>query len=544
MIEGVIFDFDDTIYNYNICNNNSLDKVFNYINNKFNIDYIMIKNNYDIINKCIKISNNYSNKFNKDIYFKQLLEKLYLPLIYLENIITIYNEEFINSIELSTNIIKFIEYLKLNNIKIGLLSNNNFRQQYNKLNKLKLLDYFDYIQTSDEIGYEKPNLLCFLNLINRMKINNEKILMIGDDYNNDIIPALQLNLIPFLFKNNNDNINYINNYFEFGNFNILQKFIEEYIKSENEIIYLSKLFGQSELNIQGQGGNISVKFNSNKLILIKSSGAILGNIDNNNGFCISDNVKCNMLLENNDNNLTKIFGSGKPSMETFFHCFMKKYTIHIHFTLSNIFLTTNKINILNNLDINYKIIDYYPPGIILANEIKKEYNTDIDIYFLKNHGLIITSNNIIDIEYIYIKIFNYFNKLLDYKYLDELDTFNINKYIYYKFYKTYVCRKYDINNINKIINIKYCFPDLAVYIQNIKLIDNLSDINNFDVIPDIIIFNNNVYVIANNLIKFYCINETLNKYNELCNNYDNLIILDNNFIKNMDQEKYRKNIII
>ena len=46
------------------------------------------------------------------------------------------------------------------------------------------------------------------------------------------------------------------------------------------LIYLSKLFGQSVLNIQGQGGNISVKTHNDELILIKSSGKILANMDN------------------------------------------------------------------------------------------------------------------------------------------------------------------------------------------------------------------------------------------------------------------------
>ena len=101
-----------------------------------------------------------------------------------------------------------------------------------------------------------------------------------------------------------------------------------------------KYFGQSELNVQGQGGNISVK--SNNLLLIKSSGCILGNININEGFCIVNNDICNDLLNTNNSNLlsSKLFGYKNPSMETFFHCFMKKYTIHIHFTLSNIFLCT------------------------------------------------------------------------------------------------------------------------------------------------------------------------------------------------------------
>jgi HAD superfamily hydrolase (TIGR01549 family) len=543
MIQGIIFDFDGTIYDYNFCNQLALDKVFYFIEHQFNLKKDIIKYKYDKINKLIKESNNFSNKFNKNIYFKQLLEELNLSISNLDNIINIYNTEFNNNLKPYDNIIEFIKYLKDSKIKIGILSNNNFKQQYDKLVKLDLINYIDYIQTSDEVGYEKPNYLIYLSILKKMKLNPENIILIGDNYKHDIVPSLDLGLIPFHFKNNDQNITYSNKYFEFGNFFNLLDFYKEYVKSQNELIYLSKLFGSSTLNIQGQGGNISVKTLNNQLILIKSSGGILGNMDNLNGFCVADNIECNKLLnESNsrDLNKTKIFGQKIPSMETFFHCFMKKYTVHIHFTLSNIFLTTNKVNALDNLQIKYKIIDYYPPGIILANEIANLYNSDTNLYFLKNHGLILTSDNLEDIETLYIKVFKYFDTLLENKYSNDLITFDIIRLINYKFSKSIVCRKYDINNINNIINIKYCFPDLVVYIQKMKIINELSEINDFENIPDIIIYNNMIFVLADNIIKLYCMIETLDKYKILCDNYDSLEIVDNNFIKNMEQEKYRK----
>ena len=81
------------------------------------------------------------------------------------------------------------------------------------------------------------------------------------------VPLIEeLGLIPFHFKNNDQNITFVNKYFEFGNYNKLLNFYKQYIKSQNELIYLSKLFGSSTLNIQGQGGNISVKTLNNQLI--------------------------------------------------------------------------------------------------------------------------------------------------------------------------------------------------------------------------------------------------------------------------------------
>lgn len=542
MIQGVLFDFDNTIYDYDKANKSALEKTFEYIHINFKYKMDLIVDVYDKINNSIKNSNNCGNKFNKSIYFKQLMEELNIDLINLTTILNIYNSTFNDNMVIFDGIIDLFKLLKVQKISIGIVSNNIFLQQYNKLVNLDLLKYINHIQTSDEVGYEKPSKLVFLSAINKMNIPKENIIYIGDNFNHDIIPSIELGLIPFYFIPNNTNVEIKNKYFEFGNYIELNNFLSNYFKSVNEYIYLSKFFGQSELNVQGQGGNISVK--TNGLLLIKSSGCILGNTDKNTGFCVVDNNACINMLENNDNNLktTKMFGYKVPSMETYFHSFMKKYTIHIHYTMSNIFLCSIKNNLLlEQLDIDHKIIDYYVPGLELATEIHNVYSTSCDLYFLKNHGLIITANEYTEIFKIYCCVFNYFNNKLNNKYLYEFNTFIITKKLYKKFNIPVVCKLYNGISHDKITNIKYCFPDLAVYIQYIYTLNDLDKIYIFERIPDVIIFNSNIYLIGDTITKLYCMIETLNLYSELCTNYETLHRIDKNTIQNMDQEKYRKN---
>jgi hypothetical protein len=231
-------------------------------------------------------------------------------------------------------------------------------------------------------------------------------------------------------------------------------------------------------------------------------------------------------------------------METYFHLFMKKYTIHIHFVLSNIFFCSiNNIN-LDNFKYTYKIIDYNNPGLVLADDIFKNYDNNIDIYFLKNHGLIITNNNINEIIIIFEYIYNYFNNLLNNKYNNDLISFQINKLIYFNINESLVI-KYINYPINIIKNINYCFPDLAIYVQNIKEIFNIDDLNNYKSFKniDIIIYNNNIFVLANNINKIYNIIDNLKAYEILSYNNNNLKSIDNiSSLQNMVEEKYRKNI--
>jgi putative hydrolase of the HAD superfamily len=270
MILGIIFDFDNTIYDYDYCNKIALNTLFLEISSNFNKDINIIKTNYEYLNKSIKISNNTSSKFNKILYIKKLFENLNISLNELDKYLTIYNNSFNNNLKLYDGIEELLKLFKKNNIKIGLLSNNNFNQQYEKLKILNILEYFDVIQTSDECGEEKPHINMFLNIQNKLNIPFENIGYIGDNYDHDILPSLNLKILPFHYMKD-FNLFLSENYIKFGNFIDLFNFFEKYFTTVNELIFLSKYFGQSNLNIQGPGGNISIKLD--EIIFIKSSAS-------------------------------------------------------------------------------------------------------------------------------------------------------------------------------------------------------------------------------------------------------------------------------
>lgn len=527
MILGVIFDLDNTLYDYETSNKNALTALFKELfidTSNNNIESIYNTNNYST-----KISNNVNNKFNKTIYIKKLLEKLNIPLSNYYKYLNIYESNF--KIALYTEIIEIFKLLKKNNIKIAICSNNIFIQQMNKLKEFNLLEYIDYVQTSDECGEEKPNLNIFFKLQHSLQIPYENIAYIGDNYNDDIVPSLELKMLPFHFIK--DASFSIKKYIEFGNFDQLYTYFSNYFKTVDEFIFLSKYFGQSLLNIQGQGGNISIKLND--IIFIKSSGSILGNVHYTDGYCLANNVMCLEFLEKNNSNLKeiKIFGTKTPSMETFFHSYMKKYTSHLHFTLSNIFFCSDNNITLTNFKYNYKIIDYEHPGLLLAKEIYKNYDICTDVYILKNHGIIITSDKMEELTEIYEYIYDYFNQLLNFAFNDL--SFKINKLC-----KNKIIRK-SYYSSSLIKNIIYCFPDLAIFVEKIGLFETIDDfiVDNYNVI----IIKDDVYLCADNITKMYSLIEIIDCYKILCqyeNKSNKLNSIDANYLNNMEQEKNRK----
>jgi putative hydrolase of the HAD superfamily len=578
MIQGVIFDFDNTLYDYDVNNKRALDKLFHELNKKSSIPLHDIICAYDKINKNIKGSNNPSNKFNKAIYVKKLLEEFNIQLLHLDYYLQIYHKSFFDELVLYSGVVEFLVFLKSKNIKISLVSNNQFYQQYEKLRELNILSYIDCIHTSDECGHEKPDLNMFLEIQHKMGIPFDKLAYIGDDYICDIEPSLRLGMFSFLFvgftahlvtykprssvdvtdlrsvKSTDDEENIEKctysekKYIKFGSYYDILHFFQEYFLTVDNLVSLSKFFGQSEYNVQGPGGNISIKMGD--LLFIKSSGFILGNMCYEQGYCILHNPSCVNMVNDHVNNVktAKIFGYNHPSMETYFHSFMKKYTVHLHFTPSNVWFCSNAVLDMTDFIYNKTIIDYFTPGIELSHEIHSQYTDDCDIYFLKNHGVIITANTIEEIYVYYDYLFVYFKGknsfLIDSeKILQEQNCMTMCR----MFNKKRIVKCTNFGHLyDELKNMIFCFPDLAVFVQKIIIIYWLNP--KFTEDYDIIFYDENVYVSAENITKCYSLIEILQSYIDLychvkrMNNTTELISIKNDVLKlqTMEEEILRR----
>lgn len=541
-----VFDFDDTLYDYTYANEIAINDTFINILTKYNISIELCKITFNEITKTIKYSNNHSNKFNKCIYIKQLFEKLNLPLCDVLQSIEIYNKVFNENIQLFSGVIQLLNHIKSKNFKICIITNNNTLQQLNKLNALHLNSYIDIFISSDEIGEEKPNDAIYLNLLQKIKkhsnnnVNN--IFIIGDNIEHDILKPIKYVSLAFHYING-INLQVRDKYVEFGDYNDLLIFFEHYYKKINDFVYLSKYYGQSTLNVQGVGGNLSVKIGD--LMAIKSSGFVMGNTENNIGYCVINNNLCKEYFKENKEhslNSTKLFGYKNPSMETFFHSFMKTYTVHLHFLLSNIFLCSNLNVCLNNFAYNYKIVEYFTPGIILSKEIENVYDDAVDVIFLKNHGIIITADTFEVLNKIYCYTFCYFNNLLNNKFDVEFYTFILNHLIYQNTNKTCVVRYMENFDLNMFNNLIFCFPDMAVFFADILKVNNIEELSTSKFDTNILAINNYIFIVAENITKFYILQELIESYIFLYKNTNgSLTSIDNiTFLRNMEQEKQRK----
>ena len=87
------------------------------------------------------------------------------------------------------------------NTEDELLNSQGFERVLTRfLKKLKIYKYFDQIAISSNYKIKKPNKEFYLKALSAFKV--KKAYMIGNDYECDIKPALELGLKPIFIKSN------------------------------------------------------------------------------------------------------------------------------------------------------------------------------------------------------------------------------------------------------------------------------------------------------------------------------------------------------
>ena len=243
-------------------------------------------------------------------------------------------------------------------------------------------------------------------------------------------------------------------------------------------------------------------------------------------------------------------------MELFFHLLPYKWIIHVHPTSLLVYLCQEKWNTLIS-SYKYSYMKYKIPGKELGISILESFKGE-QVIFLQNHGVIVCSNNIQEINLILDDLYKLNIKSTNSPInTDEFtDIYNFNKYL-----DTITSQKLIIKpcrNINKISSPFYLItPDIALFLKQEPLIQvdyansriELLDIyyKKFHMIPSVFQFGNMTYVCGRSYHQCITIEEILVSYLEIlskCNPIDLQLFDETNLvsIKSSESEIHRLNI--
>lgn len=76
------------------------------------------------------------------------------------------------------------------------------------LKRVDIQQYFQYLFTSRELGFSKPSLDFFSKIVQTLGFTPQECIMVGNDYNKDIIPAKKIGMQTIFFSQESKDANF------------------------------------------------------------------------------------------------------------------------------------------------------------------------------------------------------------------------------------------------------------------------------------------------------------------------------------------------
>lgn len=186
--------------------------------------------------------------------------------------------------------------------------------------------------------------------------------------------------------------------------------------SLQELATVAKEIGGQLEDVQGAGGNVSIKLNDT-IMAVKASGMRLGELQQESGFVGIDFTHMRKFFNDprSTDDLTKLTDhyeqtvtesrvslpnlpetSLRPSIETGFHAILDTVVIHTHSVYTNILTCSAEgQKILEKLFPNAAFIPYHTPGVDLTFAMSAALKDHpYTVFFLENHGIVVTGKTV------------------------------------------------------------------------------------------------------------------------------------------------------
>lgn len=191
MIKAIIFDIDNTLYDYDSANAKAIDTLKQYTNANFGWSSeetdTRIRAAYSRIQNEIGVKAAIHNRL---IRYQRILESNGLPLYpHALDMYDLYWSTLIDSAKVFEGVDSALAQLKKEGYVVGAGTNMTSVIQFRKLTKFNLLKYFDFIVTSEEADCEKPDKELFLKCAIKAGYDPSFCLYIGDSLIHDILAS-------------------------------------------------------------------------------------------------------------------------------------------------------------------------------------------------------------------------------------------------------------------------------------------------------------------------------------------------------------------
>ena len=188
MIKAAVFDLDDTLFDSTDLSTHARRAA---VRAMIGLGLpVTFDEAYQVLTEVVQ---EYGSNYNN--HFDQMLKRLgHYSKMYVSAGVIAYHDVKFSSIRPFPDVIPTFIELKRLEIKICVLTDGDALKQYEKILRLRIQDFLDDIIITEEVGIRKPNPKVFELALSRLSIEPNECFYIGDNYERDIVPCIELGI--------------------------------------------------------------------------------------------------------------------------------------------------------------------------------------------------------------------------------------------------------------------------------------------------------------------------------------------------------------
>ncbi len=191
MIRAVIFDIDNTLYNFDSCHAVAWKALCDYVWEHLHMSAEEFARCHQeaakVMNARLGIS--CGSVHNRLLRYQILLEENGFSIRHALPMSEIYWNTLFSEIRPEPGAVECIRKLKADGYILGIGTDMTVDYQFRKLQDLQLLPYFDFIVSSEEVMAEKPDQRLFRCCIQKAGVTAQECLYVGDNFQKDVLGA-------------------------------------------------------------------------------------------------------------------------------------------------------------------------------------------------------------------------------------------------------------------------------------------------------------------------------------------------------------------
>ena len=191
MTRCVLFDLDGTLYDFDTAAARALNEGSAAAERLLGIPAEQIRDDLRrILQEQRSVAPDQAGYHSRLVRFQRILEEHGLPLRFAVPLVHAYWQAFLDAMEPFPDADATLAALHDRGMRIGLGTNMSAYMQFRKLERLGLIDRFDFVVTSEEAAIEKPASRFFAVCERKAQCPAAECLFVGDNLPYDVLGAI------------------------------------------------------------------------------------------------------------------------------------------------------------------------------------------------------------------------------------------------------------------------------------------------------------------------------------------------------------------